>query len=95
MRAERRLAAAGASAGALAAPPAHRAGCSAGGAGESPGSNSSTRLTGTSAPLRPRGSVMTTCSGAQSPVMFGSPLGRRAARGAAGAAVAAGFESCA
>ena len=37
-------------------------------------------LRGTRAPPRPRGSVITSCSGAQSPVMFGSPVARRAAR---------------
>ena len=39
-----------------------------------------TWLTGTSAPARPRGSVITICSGAQSPEIFGSPLGSRGAQ---------------
>ena len=49
----------------------------------SPGSYSSTVLNGTSAPPRPRGSVITSCSGAQSPEMFGSPFASRAGRAAA------------
>jgi hypothetical protein len=39
---------------------------------------------GTSVPLRPFGSVITSCSCAQSPAMFGSPLAVRAARSVAG-----------
>ena len=55
----------------------------------SPGLKLSTVLSGTSAPPRPRGSVITNCSGAQSPEMLGSPPGRRGARfaTAAGAVV--------
>ncbi len=59
------------------------------GVGPSPGLNSPTLLTGTSAPARPRGSVITICSGAQSPFRFGSPVGSRAARGAAACVAAA------
>ena len=52
----------------------------------SPGLYCVTVLSGTSAPPRPRGSVITSCSGAQSPEMFGSPLGRRGSRFAASGA---------
>ena len=46
-----------------------------GGAGGAP-----SRLSGTRPPPVPRGSAITTCSGAQSPLMFGSPLERRGVR---------------
>src|SRR5262245_9018805 len=53
-------------------------------AGRSPGLYWPTVVSGTRPPPVPRGSAITTCSGAHSPVILGSPLGRRGGRVAFG-----------
>ena len=56
--------------------------------GSSPGASLSATLIGTSAPLMPLRSVITRCSAAQSPLMFGSPFASRSGRFACAAATA-------
>ena len=67
-------------AGAAGAAPAARAPPCRAAAGAAGSGRSPIWLSGTRPPPVPRGSRITTCSGAQSPEMFGSPLRRRASR---------------